>query len=135
MCPEAAVSEASNIGDQLRVARERMGLGLAQAAERLHMDKATIESLETGHFAALGAPVFVRGHLRRYAELLGEPDGPLQAQYAALQEASVPPDLTAVPHLPAQPRGRISSGWKLIVVAAVLLIAVVIWWAMRVDVT
>jgi len=129
-----ASSETAAIGEQLRAARERMGMGLAQAADRLHVDAATIESLETGRFSALGAPVFVRGHLRRYAELLGVPDGPLQAQYAALQEASVPPDLTAVPHLPAQPGRGGGARWQMIVLALLLVVVVVIWWALRVDV-
>ena len=92
------MTEATAIGETLRAARERMGLGLPQAAERLHVDARVIEALEGGRFSTLGAPVFVRGHLRRYAELLGEADAPLQARYASLHEASVPPDLTQLPH-------------------------------------
>ncbi len=92
------MTETTAIGETLRSARERMGLGVVQAAERLHVDTKVIDALETGSFKALGAPVFVRGHLRRYAELLGEPDGPLQQRYAAMSEASVPPDLTQLPH-------------------------------------
>ena len=60
------------IGRQLREARERMGLGVAQAAERLHVDENVIDALESGDFETLGPPVYVRGHLRHYAELVGE---------------------------------------------------------------
>jgi cytoskeleton protein RodZ len=127
------VNEASSIGESLRVARERMGLDLDQAAERLHVDTNVIQSLETGKFKALGAPVFVRGHLRHYCELLGEPEDQLQQRYAALQEASVPPDLTAVPHLPTQPTRAPRTRWPLVALALVLVVAVTVWWAMGVK--
>jgi cytoskeleton protein RodZ len=125
----------TGIGEQLLRAREAMGLSPAQAAERLHVDVAIIDALETGRFAVLGAPVFVRGHLRRYAELLGASEDTLQAQYAALQEASLAPDLTNVPHLPVPPRRSGKVRWQLVVLALVLLCAAVAWWAMQVKVS
>jgi cytoskeletal protein RodZ len=129
------MSEASAIGETLRAARERTGLEVRQAAERLHVDTAVIEALESGRFAALGAPVFVRGHLRRYAELLGEPDSPLQARYAALQEASIHPDLTQVPTsiVPVLPSS--TRRWPLVLLASLLVLAIAIWWALRASPT
>jgi len=129
------MNQATAIGEQLRSARERMGMSSTQAAERLHVDATMIDALETGSFKALGAPVFVRGHLRRYAELLGEPDTALQTQYDSLAESSVPPDLRLVPHLPAQPGRGLRARWPLIILAVALLVAVVVWWAMRVKVS
>lgn len=129
------MNQATAIGQQLRSARERMGMSPTQAAERLHVDTAMIDALETGSFKSLGAPVFVRGHLRRYAELLGEPDAALQTQYAALDEASRPPDLMLVPHLPAQPSRGMRARWPLIILALALLVGAVAWWAMRVKVS
>jgi cytoskeleton protein RodZ len=125
------MSEAAAIGEVLRAARERTGLEVSQAAERLHVDAAIIQALESGRFSALGAPVFVRGHLRRYAELLGEPEAPLQARYAALQEASMAPDLTQVPSrtLPVVPRE--TRRWPLVLVASLLVLGIAIWWALR----
>jgi cytoskeleton protein RodZ len=128
------MSENNSIGDTLRTARERMGLGQVQAAERLHVDTAVIDALETGKFKALGAPVFVRGHLRRYAELLGEPDEPLQQRYASSGEASVPPDLTQVPHRPTPVAATAPRRWPLVLLAVVLVVSAVIWWAMRREV-
>lgn len=127
------MSEAVAIGQQLRAARERVGLGLVQAAEQLHVDTAVIESLEAGDFAALGAPVFVRGHLGRYADLLGESGQDLQARYAALHESSMTPDLTAGRHLPAQIAQGPRSRWPLVLLAFVLAIAVAVWWATGVN--
>jgi cytoskeleton protein RodZ len=125
------MSEAVAIGEVLRVARERMGLAVGQAAERLHVDAAIIQALEEGRFSALGAPVFVRGHLRRYAELLGEPEAPLQARYAALQEASIPPDLTQLPKRTAPLIRREARRWPLVLMAGLLVLVIVIWWALR----
>jgi cytoskeleton protein RodZ len=125
------MSEASAIGETLRAARESAGMGAAQAAERLHVDVEIIEALESGRFAALGAPVFVRGHLRRYAELLGVPDAPLQARYASMQEASTPPDLTQIPHRPAPQAPGPAARWPLIIAAIVVVLGAVVWWAMR----
>lgn len=120
--------EFSSIGKQLRAARERMGLGVSQAAEQLHVDEKVIDALETGSFKALGAPVYVRGHLRHYAELVGEPSA--SGRYESLDQ--VPPDLTAVPQLPAQ-RSAPRPLWPVVVFALVLMLAAITWWAMGVD--
>jgi cytoskeleton protein RodZ len=125
------MTDAVAIGEVLRAARERTGLQVKQAAERLHVDAAIIQALEEGRFAALGAPVFVRGHLRRYAELLGEPEAPLQARYAALQEASMAPDLTQVPSRAVPAVQRETRRWPLVLVAVLLVLGIAVWWALR----
>lgn len=119
--------EFGDIGKQLREARERLGLGVSQAAEQLHVDEKVIDALETGRFKAIGAPVFVRGHLRHYANLLGEPSA--SGRYESLTQA--PPDLTAVPNLPAQ-RTTPRKLWPLVLFAVILVLAAVVWWAMGV---
>ena len=50
---------------------------VAAAAEKLHLDPKVIEALEADRFAELGASVYVRGHLRRYADFVGEPGAEL----------------------------------------------------------
>ena len=70
--PEAGITELpSSPGARLRREREARGLVEHQAAEALNLDPTVITVLESNDFAALGAPVFVKGHLRRYAGLLG----------------------------------------------------------------
>jgi len=59
-------------GERLRLARERKGLGLEQVAESLRLETGTVQALERGDYARIGAAVFVRGFLRRYAELVGD---------------------------------------------------------------
>jgi cytoskeleton protein RodZ len=120
------------IGVVLRTARERMGLGVIQAAERLHVDTSIIEALEADRFSDLGAPVYVRGHLRRYAELLGEPASPLQDRYSLLQESSALPDLTRAPRfIPQTNRSERSWRWPLILLAGLLVLGMILWWALQ----
>jgi cytoskeleton protein RodZ len=58
----------------LRAAREGLGLTIDEVAHGLHLSREVILSLEAGDYEALGAPVFVRGHLRSYARLVGLPE-------------------------------------------------------------
>ncbi len=89
------------IGARRRAARERAGLTSLQAAAKLHLDPRMIEAQESDDFETLGAPVYVRGHLRRYAELVDAPADELLGQYAAAVAESAPPALAQL--TPAKP--------------------------------
>jgi cytoskeleton protein RodZ len=117
------------IGARLRSARERKGLTVLQAAEKLHVDPRVLDALEAGDFASLGADVYVRGHLRRYAELIGEAPGELQELYVSAGQA-VHPDLTQIPHQGGPARAATLALPALLVVVG-LAVAGVIWWAMK----
>ncbi len=99
MIDTTGVANGESIGARLRAARERAGLSSLQAAAKLHLEPRMIEALEAGEFAELGAPVYVRGHLRRYAELLGTPAGELLDAYAAQIAASALPDPVQLAHV------------------------------------
>ena len=71
----------SGPGPMLRAAREARGLSEQQAAEQLNLDATVVAALERDDFASLGAPVFAKGHLRRYGALLGLPDDALLEAY------------------------------------------------------
>jgi cytoskeleton protein RodZ len=123
---EAGGAGVRGIGARLHAARESRGLTLVQAAERLHVDARILEALEAENFAALGADVYVRGHLRRYAEALGESAPQLQQLYAGAALAPVP-DLTRIPR---GDRGDRSSSLLLPALLLVVGIALfgVFWW-------
>jgi cytoskeleton protein RodZ len=125
------MSDAVSIGKQLLASRERQGLTVLQAAESLRVDTAVIDALEAGQFMALGAPVFARGYLRQYAEFLGESLDDVTGRYNTLSESSASPDITAVPHLSTQGGAR-RARWPLVVVALVLMLIALVWWAMGV---
>ena len=52
-------------------ARKARALSVTQVADSLRLEEPTVVALEEGRFDTLGAPVFIRGHLKRYAELVG----------------------------------------------------------------
>jgi len=82
------------LGERLRSARKAKALSVQQVAEALHLEEPSIVALEEGRFDAMGAPVFVRGHLRRYAQLVGlSPDTVLEAYRAAAPHSDAPPSL------------------------------------------
>jgi cytoskeleton protein RodZ len=117
-----------SIGERLRAGRERAGLSVAAAAEKLHLDPKVIEALEADRFAELGASVYVRGHLRRYADFVGEPARDGQA-YSAREAQPPPPDLTQIPHAEhrSDPRRLISP---LVGLGCALVLALAIWWVL-----
>jgi cytoskeleton protein RodZ len=120
----------ATIGARLRAGRERAGLSVAAAAEKLHLDSKVIEALEADRFAELGASVYVRGHLRRYGDFVGEQGAELVNAYTARSEAkSPPPDLTQVPHAErrADPRRLITP---LVGLGCALVLAIAIWWVL-----
>src|ERR1700743_3967655 len=97
MAAEAGGDIRAGIGTRLRAAREKKGLTVLQAAEKMHVDARILESLEAEDFAALGAPVYARGHLRHYAELVGESPTELHALYADVTRSNAAlPDLTRI---------------------------------------
>ena len=126
MSGEAGGGELRGIGARLRAAREKRGLTLLQAAERLHVDARVVQALEAEDFAALGADVYVRGHLRRYAEAVGESAAQLQQLYSANPHAARP-DLTRIPRGEPDKRGsRLLLPALLLVVG--FAVAGLLWW-------
>jgi cytoskeleton protein RodZ len=123
-------SEAGSvgIGARLRAARERRGLTTLQAAEKLHVDARVLESLEADNFAPLGADVYVRGHLRRYADLVGESPHELQDLYARTGPV-VQPDLTRIARGERPPDSARFMMPALLTIVA-LTLAGILWWAL-----
>jgi len=124
----APAPEPRTIGQRLRAGRERAGLSVAAAAEKLHLDPKVIESLESDRFAELGASVYVRGHLRRYADFVGEPGAELVAAYTAKSTSRPPPpDLTQVPQAEHRADAR-RLVTPLTGLAGAAALALAIWW-------
>jgi cytoskeleton protein RodZ len=118
--------QPGSIGARLRAGREKLGLTVLQVAERIHTDPKIVEAIEADNFPALGAPVYARGHIRHYAELVGESATELIALYSD-QGKVAQPDLTQIVKAPS---GSESSPLVLpaLVVIAVFAIAGAIWW-------
>lgn len=114
-----AVPTSLGLGDRLRSTRKARALSVAQVAEVLRLEQPSVIALEEGRFDALGAPVFVRGHLRRYAVLLDlDPDAVLEAYRAAAPGSDAPPTLTRPRPDEDYPAAPVWIWW---VLAAILL--------------
>lgn len=127
----ATTPAAISLGARLREARERCGMSKQQVADKLHCDTAVIDALESDNYQFLGAPVYVRGHVRRYAELVGESPAEAQQLYSQLAaQVAAAPDLTRIAkgERPADPRSLIKP---LIGVGVTLLIAATAWWVLK----
>ena len=82
-------------GEMLREARIKAEMTLEQIAKELNLDLSKIEALEASKFVELGAPVYVKGYLRKYARLVSLPESDLLKRYDAFDGAS--PDVVPVP--------------------------------------
>lgn len=118
--------EAGGIGARLRAGREKLGLTVLQVAERMHTDAKIVEAIESESYEALGAPVYARGHIRHYAELVGESANELIQIYSDLSRVAQP-DLTRIVKAPAGPDSSKLVAPALVVIV-VFAVAGAIWW-------
>jgi cytoskeleton protein RodZ len=119
----------ASIGERLRRGRERLAFTVPAVAEKLHLDPKVIDALESNRFGEIGASVYVRGHLRRYAEFVGESANDLVGLYTAREARPPPPDLTQIPQPErrSDPRNLVTP---LVGVGAAVLLAFAIWWVL-----
>jgi len=111
-------------GERLAAARREQKIALAEIAKELHISEQKVEALERNEFEILGAPVFAKGYMRKYAQLVGLDVDEMLADYAELTEA-----LDTQPVIKARPRPRreMSPGpW--IAVIVVIIVAVTAYW-------
>jgi cytoskeleton protein RodZ len=114
-------------GKLLRRERERRALSVQQAAEDLHLDASTVEAIEADRFIALGAPVYAKGHLRKYATLLGLSADDVIRRYEALSDTPIVPDpIPTTVAVPAE-RPRPSLKVPIWIVVALIAVAVAVW--------
>lgn len=127
----AAAAEPDTPGGMLRAERVRRGYSVQHTAEEMHLDIRVIEALEANRFEALGAPVYARGHLRKYATILGLSPATVLARYEAL--GGTPADPTPIPTAIATPvrvvERRRASKLPLWIAAAIVIVAGLAWLA------
>ena len=81
----------ATVGPRLKAERERRGLSSQKAADELHLDGWIIEALEAEDYPRIGPSVYAKGHLKRYAALLGLPGEEIMAGYESRAQAPPPP--------------------------------------------
>jgi len=122
---------AQTLGQRLKAERERRGVSMQKAADEMHLDAWVIDALETGDYQRIGPPVYAKGHLKRYATILGLPTAEVVSGY------DTKPALPAAAALqPANVRMRFTTqesaglSWAKMTAFAAIAVAVggIIWW-------
>ena len=112
-------------GERLAAARREQQITVIEVAKALHLDERKVRALEQNEFEILGAPVFAKGHLRKYAQLVGVPIEDVLADYYALNRSSdMPPVVGSV----RKPTRELTPGPWLAVIVAVILVAAAYWY-------
>lgn len=112
--------ERSQIGPRLRAAREVRGWSREDVAHRLHVPTTVIADIEAERFERLGAPIYVRGYLSKYAQLVELPMVVVNRAIEGINE----PALKASTNTP-----RPAAGWeryRVAVIGGVVTLAVAI---------
>ena len=79
-------------GELLAKSRRELKISLSDIAKELHLDEIRVTALERNDFRSLGAPVFAKGHLRKYAKIVNVDEVKVVADYCELtEENEVPP--------------------------------------------
>ena len=131
---QPAANEAEAVlsaGARLAQARERLGLSQEQVADKLKLDTHTVVALEAGDYRVIGAAVFVRGVLRRYAQLVGDSPAEIEALYARQPGSSLAPDLARIAvHSDRRRQPRKAIGlWPFAAAVLLLCVAGAWWWS------
>jgi cytoskeleton protein RodZ len=126
--PDSSGSRTA-LGAELKAARERRSLSLHQASQELHIGDWILDALERGDYSTLGAPIFVRGHLRAYARLLGLGEEQVLAQYEQETDKPMPPPLVTQ-KLDGGMRRASTPIFSLLVVVVLCGLAIA-WWVHR----
>jgi cytoskeleton protein RodZ len=105
-------------GKRLAEGRRLRDISIVEIAKELHLDEPRVRALEQNRFDVLGAPVFVKGYIRKYADIVGVSVDEVLADYAQFERRDEPPPIVG---LRTRPPRDISPGpW----LAAFLAIAV-----------
>jgi cytoskeleton protein RodZ len=119
-------------GPKLKAERERRGLSAQKAADEMHLDRWVIDALEADDYQRIGPTVYAKGHLKKYAALLGLPAAEVLAGFEARapSRAETP---AAGPSMLLHSRDDSMSPGRLSLIqiggaVAVALLLGVLWW-------
>jgi len=120
-------------GARLKAEREHRGLSAQKAADEMHLDRWVIDALEADDYKRIGPTVYAKGHLKKYAALLGLPAAEILAGYESRalttgEAASSGPGIMIAARADAADSGNLKPMQIAVGAAAVLLLLGVLWW-------
>ena len=112
-------------GERLAAARRELKISVLEIAKELHLDEPKVRAIERNEFDILGAPVFAKGHLKKYAQLVNvDPADVITDYYQMHRSAEVPPVVSSRP----RPRRELSPGpWIAVIVVIIVLVSAYFW--------
>ena len=129
---EAKKAEGPLAGERLANARREQQITVLEVAKELHLDEPKVRALEQNKFDILGAPVFAKGHLRKYAALVGvNMDDVLQDYYMLTRTSGMPPVVGKV----RKPVREMSLGPWIATIVVLIIAAAAYWWFVVSDTT
>jgi len=112
-------------GERLAEARREQQISVLEVAKELHLDEQKVRALERNEFDVLGAPVFAKGHLRKYAQLVGvDVDDVFTDYYRMTHTADIPPVVVGRPRISQE----MSPGPWIVVIAVIVVAAASYFW-------
>jgi cytoskeleton protein RodZ len=122
-------SEGPFAGERLAEARREQQISVLEVAKELHLDEHKVRALESNEFDVLGAPVFAKGHLRKYAQLVGvDADDVFTDYYRMTHTADIPPVVVGKPRASLE----MSPGpWIAVIVVVIVAASSYFWFALR----
>ena len=120
----AAKAEGPLGGERLAEARRAKQISVLEIAKELHVEEAKIRALESNDFDVLGAPVFAKGHLKKYSQLVGVDHDDVLADYYRLTRAQEMPPVIVNRQ---KPRREVSPGPLVAAIIVLVLVAVGYW--------
>jgi cytoskeleton protein RodZ len=116
-------------GERLAQARRALQIPVIEIAKELHLDEYKVRALERNDFDVIGAPVFAKGHLRKYAQMVKVDEADVMADYYQLNRSSGAPPL-----VPKRQRTRqvVSPGpWAAAIVVIIIVVSAYWWFTSR----
>ena len=119
------------VGDRLRGARERLGIGRAELSQRTKINERHLEALEDSDFTALPARIYAVGFARSYAGAVGLDAARIAAEVRReLSERENPPP-RPVNQLHVDDPSKVPSGrivWLSLALGTLLIAAGTLFW-------
>ena len=117
-------------GERLAEARRDSQIALIDIVKELHLDEHKVRALECNNFDVLGAPVFAKGYLRKYAQLVKVNETEVMADYYQLTRTISPPSFIMSR---SKPYRTISLGPWIFAIVVIAVAAIAYWWFKNLD--
>jgi len=121
-------------GEQLRKARELMGLSTQDVSDKLNLKHSFVQMIEEDNYASLPGSTFIRGYLRAYAKLVGIESESLVDSYNANFNEEPKPEERYKPIETIKPQRSFSDPlikYTTLAVTASLIALSIMWWQSR----